>query len=295
MRLAFMNSYAFQAFMYAVAIFVVCVRFLPFSWNKKEDVEAKTPATEADPEKEKAETVDLEHTPDQLVVKHLNHGMATLMLRERSRHRKCTSHLIVWAGKKKKGRKVLVEDSHYDLGYVDGSKLTDEIVASFLVIAEKKLGELVVEGMKKQRRKKAAPVADARATEVPAVELEASAPPIAIEQSAITVEENEPPGPAIKMKRYPSVFRGKVLEMGRMPKTGRDGDFMCYGVRYRTPEGIEDVVWGVNLRTAFHDARAGVNDEVEILKIGRKTVEEGKAPMNMYKVTKLSKEQVTAQ
>lgn len=84
------------------------------------------------------------------------------------------------------------------------------------------------------------------------------------------------------------------LEEASLPKAGKEGDIERYGVRYRTPEGLEEVVWGGDLRTAFNDSGAGVNDEVEILKIGRKTIEKGKAPMNLYKVRKLPSERIGA-
>lgn len=40
----------------------------------------------------------------------------------------------------------------------------------------------------------------------------------------------------------------------------------------RTPEGVEDAVWGVDLKRAMASANVTVGDTVkEILKIGRKT------------------------
>lgn len=294
------------ASVFALAALLLLLNYLPFSWAKKFGLKAKgeTATSAIDVSSEPQGLLPMPQQPevelDQLVVRELNNGLATLLMRERTRFGKCTAHLIVWAGKRRKGKKVLVEDSHYDLGFVDGADLKEEVIALFVASATTKLGELVVEGMKKQRRKKDAPAAESPATAdvTEAVIVQAASTPEVVaqpQQAAVAIEENVKPEAAIKLRRYPSVFRGKVLEMGLMPRNTGGEDFKCYGVRYRTPEGVEDVVWGVNLRTAFHEAGASVNDEVEILKIGRKTVEEGKAPMNMYKVTKLSPQQQSVQ
>lgn len=53
-------------------------------------------------------------------------------------------------------------------------------------------------------------------------------------------------------------------------------------------EGIEDAVFGANLRGALREANATIGDSVEILKIGRKTIDSKKAPMNLFKVAKLA-------
>jgi hypothetical protein len=37
----------------------------------------------------------------------------------------------------------------------------------------------------------------------------------------------------------------------------------------------------------MESAKVSVGDYVEILKIGRKTVEKGKAPMNLYQIAKI--------
>ena len=228
---------------------------------------------------------------DQVVVKHLNGGMATLLLRERARLGKCTAHLIIWAGKRRKGRQVLVEDSHYDLGYVDGVELHEAVIDGFVETAKAKLAELVVEGMKKQRRKREeSPGEKLLATSETAAESGEASSSACFERNMM----ERGPESAIKLTRYPTVRRGRVLEMGMMSKAGKEGDIERYGVRYRTPEGLEEVVWGGDLRTAFNDSGAGVNDEVEILKIGRKTIEKGKAPMNLYKVRKLPSERIGA-
>ena len=288
-----------------VTVFAILMKGLPFSRDASKPAPQPDPDTPPSPEaavaaQAKPNLPAREDEPSAFRVVHLRDGMATVLVRERVRLGKTTGHLIVWAGKKRKGRRVLVEDSHYDLGYVDGCDLTEKVLAGFVEAANHRLSELVRNGMKKQRGKQSAVPAETPQAEpsVEPVAAEAVAPVAEVApavEPTVAIEENEHPDPAIKLKRYPSVFRGQVLEMGMLPKAGKDGEFNCYGVRYRTPEGVEDVVWGVNLRNAFHDAGAGVGDEVEILKIGRKTVEQGKAPMNLYKVTRLAAEQLQVQ
>lgn len=294
MRQMLINSYLPIAWSMAVLVLFGLVRFLPFSRALNKDIaEGQEVSAAAANCNDEPQPIWRDLVPDRMVVQTLEQGKATVFIRERSRLGSCTGHMIVWAGKRRKGRKIMVEDSHYDLGYLEGATLDDMKIYSFREAAKEKLAQLVAEGMEKQRRKKAAKqtesVVSGEEIDQPVVTGEASMVEVAkpSEPSNVVIEENAKPEPAIKVKRFPSVFRGTVLEMGMLPKSGRDGDFMCYGVRYLTPEGVEDIVWGVNLRTAFSDAKAKVGDEVEILKIGRKTVDEGKAPMNMYQVKKL--------
>src|SRR5574337_1322308 len=96
----------------------------------------------------------------------------------------------------------------------------------------------------------------------------------------VVVEESPPE--SIKLKRFPSVYRGVITEVGMMMQSKDSREFETFGVRYRTQEGIVEAVFGANLRTALQEANAAVGDEVEILKIGRKTIEKGKAPMNLF-------------
>lgn len=201
--------------------------------------------------------------PDPLVVREIDDGLATLMVRHRSRRRACTAHLIVWSGHKHRR----IRDAYYDLGRVDAEGIGEALVQQFIEVAKQRLTELKGPGRRTRGTALCVPVA------MPAP----AAPPSA----------KAPAETPIRMKPFPSVYRGTVLEIGYMPRALNGQDVQSFGVRYRTPEGAEDVVWGVNLRTALLDARAAVGDEVEILKIGRKTMEEGKAPMNLFQVHKI--------
>jgi len=221
-----------------------------------------------------------------LIVREIAGGMGRLIMTYRPRRKVCTGHLIIWSGKKK-GR---IQDSYYDLGMRSAEGIGEEIIDAFIQEANQKIDDLKKMGTRKRRDKKS----DTLIKEAPTVTPEKVLPEVpAIGGSCtVSIEDNPKPEPSIKIKKHPSVFRGQLLEAGFMPKVLDEGVKNCFGVRYRTEEGVEDILWGVNLRTELNNAKAKIGDQVEIIKIGRKTVEEGKAPMNLYKVTKLSPEQM---
>jgi len=229
-------------------------------------------------------------TASPLFVRHLT-NMATLMVRYRHRKQACTAHLIVWSGSKRKG----YSDSYFDLGLIEGQELTDQVIEQALALATQQLVDLAEKGKRKRRetknQKQAAAVAEvvvAEVAEAPA-EVAVVATPAVVEQKAevppVVVEDTPPE--SIKLKRFPSVYRGVIKEIGMMPQNKEGRDFETYGVRFETQEGIVDAVFGVNLREALRDAKANVGDQVEILKIGRKTITKGRAPMNLFKIAKL--------
>lgn len=280
----------FMLLMCLIVVLAISVVFAQEVLQKKqtlENVTAKEPAP-ANPEpgmrkrampkvfEEREEIV-----PSPFIVKHLDEGRATLMMRHRASKKACTAQLIIWSGRKKRH----IRDSYYDLGMRSADGIGEEIIEAFIKEAQERIGELKSQGSRKKREKKVV------------AEVQAVAQPEALPVGAgatVSIEDNQKPEPAIKKKKFPSVFRGEILQEGFMPRALGDEVKDCYGVRYRTDEGVEDTVWGVNLKTELHNAKAGVGDVVEILKIGRKTMEKGKAPMNLYKVTKLSPEQIQA-
>jgi hypothetical protein len=293
-----MNDYAMVSLpVAALIIFVVLLKVLPWNSTRKErdrphDGIEETAVLSAvpPPAPQEPQSIYRDIEPEQLVVRHLNAGRATLMVRHRARMRACTAHLVIWSGKKKRR----IQDSYYDLGIIQANGIGHDIVEQFLGIAQEKIGSLTATGTQKQRRRRksaaeSAPEASLEAEAQASRSADAGQPAAASNEPAVSVEENQEPDPAVKMKRFPSVYRGVVLEMGMMPRAVNGGEITCFGVRYRTAEGVVDVVWGNNLRTAFRDAKAGLGDEVEIVKIGRKTVEERKAPMNLYKVAKIQR------
>ena len=217
---------------------------------------------------------DVTATP--LVVKQLDQGRATLILRYRVRKQACTAHLIVWSGAKRRR----IQDSYYDLGVIARDHVDDEVVEEFLVLAKEKLSELQNVG-KKKRQKKA--VAVELLTESAIAE-----PQAVVAEPVVEPEFSSIPDKSVKLKAFPSVFRGTILEVGMMTQNKNGADFEIFGVKFQTPDGIEDAIFGCNLRQALKEAMAGVGDHVEILKIGRKTVEKGRAPMNLFQVSKIA-------
>lgn len=92
----------------------------------------------------------------------------------------------------------------------------------------------------------------------------------------------------MKLKRFPSLYRGVVLELGMMAKEAEgEGTIERYGVKVRTDSDDEDVAWGSDLKRAFSEAKAGPGDYVEIVKVGRRLMRPGKAPKNLYRVQKV--------
>lgn len=228
----------------------------------------------------------------QLIVHHLKgkSGQATLLVRERPAKKAVTGQLLIVAGKKKK----FVRDSFYELGLVHQEKVTNALVDDFIVLAKAKMDDLACAGVK--RKSRVSVVSERTSTPVvppPVIEkaapVMAAAPIPSSDAVPVSIIENQlQPEGAIKLRKFPSVSRGVILEIGHMPRVLGGKTLNQFGVKYRTPDGVEDVVWGVDLRTVLHDAKAGVGDTVEILKIGRKTIDEDKAPMNLYTATKLN-------
>lgn len=281
-----------------VAAARVLWRFYPYRQVVVEEDSREVVAPEAQPEAVQqqmdAAPVSSEReqvTASPLFVRHLT-DMATLMVRYRHRKQACTAHLIVWSGSKRKG----YSDSYFDLGLIEGQELTEQVIEQALALAKQQLVDLAEKGKRKRRESKkqkqeaaaVAEVAVAEVAEAPA-DVAVVADPVVVEQKAevtpVVVEDTPPE--SIKLKRFPSVYRGIIKEIGMMTQNKDGREFETFGVRFETQEGIVDAVFGVNLREALRDAKADVGDQVEILKIGRKTITKGKAPMNLFKIAKL--------
>lgn len=220
-----------------------------------------------------------------LIVRELNKGKVTMLVRYRARKQACTAHLIIWSGAKRNR----IQDSYYDLGVIPGDTVTEEVIQSFMALAISRMEELQNAG-RRTRKAKAEQKQQQEVVqqEVAVVVQPAIVPAVSVEdavQPTVVVEDSPPE--SIRLRKFPSVYRGIITEIGMMPHNKGGEDFTVFGVRYRTSEGIEDAVFGANLRIAIREAQAGIGDKVEILKIGRKTVEAGKAPMNLFKVAKL--------
>lgn len=224
-------------------------------------------------------------------IKQSNGAEGSVIVRLRASKGLVTGMLIIWAGKNKKAKKRKGSDSFYDLGAIAGTALTEEAVATMMAEAQRKFDELanprkVVENPAAvEPAVIALPVVDqsAMSASVPAAPSEAQRP----ETATVVTEDVGSQDPAIRLRKHPAIFRGVVLEAGVMTRAVGGKIIDQYGVKYRTREGVEDAVWGADLKRALDDARAKVGDAIEILKIGRKVVEDGKAPMNLYQVFKL--------
>ncbi len=240
-------------------------------------------------------------TASPLFVRHLN-DMATLMVRYRHRKQACTAHLIVWSGSKRKG----YSDSYFDLGLIEGQELTEQVIEQSLALAKQQLVDLAEKGKRKRRESKKQKqeaaavaevvVAEAAVSEVVVAEVAEAPADVAIVAATEVVEQKaevpplvveDTPPESIKLRKFPSVYRSIIKEIGMMTQNKDGREFETFGVRFETQEGIVDAVFGVNLREALRDAKADVGDQVEILKIGRKTITKGKAPMNLFKIAKL--------
>ena len=207
-----------------------------------------------------------EIVPSPLIVREMG-TKATLLVRYRARKKAWTAHLIVWSGAKRRR----ISDSYYDLGFLQAEQPEE---SSLICLAQAKLDELAQAGKRKRK--------EVKLEEAPVV-----AAPLQ-ETVAPTIVDDDSLPERVQRKKFPSVYRGIITEIGMM-KQSKDGrEFETFGVRYRSPEGIIDAIFGANLRVALSEARAGIGDSVEILKIGRKTVEKGKAPMNLFQVTKVA-------
>jgi hypothetical protein len=210
--------------------------------------------------------------PATLIVRDIEGGKSTLLIHHNTSRKRVSGHLIIWAGKRRRK----LGDSYYDLGRIDSGEFTDEAIDQFMQRAALQLGELVQRGKRKR-------VTADDTTVLPGIDTN-SAEPVA----PVTTLENDPAqDPSIKLRRHPAVYRGVIVKAGMMERALQDGVSMHYGVCYRAPEGVEDTVWGVDLKQALSKGGACVGDAVEILKLGRKFIEEGKAPMNLFKVTKI--------
>ncbi len=253
--------------------------------DRKESVPEKQPEVEAPPQPQYA-PVFLEReevVAKPLIVRDLT-DKATLLVRHRMNKRACTAHLIIWSGAKRKS----ISDSYYDLGVIEAAEPNDTIVEEFMVMAKERLNELALEGKRKRRRKVVEEVKQEEVAATTVIPSQGSSGPGVTEQviepPSVVVEDSPPE--SIRMRKFPSVYRGVITDIGMMEQSKNGSEFSTFGVRYRTPEGIEDAVFGANLRGALREANASIGDTVEILKIGRKTIDPKKAPMNLFKVAK---------
>ncbi|MDK9702376.1 MAG: hypothetical protein OEL20_04500 [Sulfuritalea sp.] len=180
-------------------------------------------------------------------------GQATLFVHQREEEG-VSAHMIVWQPVASETA-VRVQETHIALCMFPGGRIENQMIDDALALAKAKLATLKV---------------------LPGVTKEVAA--------AVPIAGDEP---AVKRRKVPVVHRGTILQMGKMPRTQGTETITMYGVTYRNEAGAEDTVWGIHLRSELKAVGAGVGDRVEITKVGRKVLEEGKAPMTVFEVKKL--------
>lgn len=270
-------------------------RFMGFGESEKAEPEATSPKQDLAPvvsEKEQqpvnpvfSDQPEIAASP--LVVRHLT-DKATLLIRPRGRKKVVTAHLMVWSGAKRKR----INDSMYDLGAIPGVEAGEDVIEEFIGIAKSRLEELATAGRRMRKAAKAVEVAveqtvvaaEQAAEPAPAETPVAEVVTQAVEQEVVVDET--PPGKT-KLLKFPALYKGVITEIGMMPQSKDGREFDTFGVRFRTLDGIEDAVFGANLRVALRKAGASVGDNVEIVRLGRKTIDPNKAPMNLYSIAKL--------
>lgn len=239
-------------------------------------------------------------TPSPLVVRDLDDHKATLLVRYRQRRKQATAHLIVWAGKRKRN----MQDSYYDLVTQSADSLSEEIIEKFVDAAMCKLDELKEAG---KRNRQAKPSAVAATIETPVLVL-----PVSemidkfVDTSLDQMDERrlasraEPSTAGIgdgagvvKLRKYPNSVEGIYLESGMLPNDNAGKP--TYGIKLRNPvSGIEIVRYGVHLKLAIEEAKAKPGDLVKVDKVGRKTMDADRAPMNLYEVVVLESARIAA-
>ena len=234
--------------------------------------------------------------PDPIVSisRNLGNGReATVILRARPEKKLVTVQLIVWAskpGKTRRSKSKRVETFCVELGALPASRITENEVSIAMGMAEAKLLEPGLSGVPTADKAEAsAAIETPQGAEVVGKQMTTS-PDLQVAEAALPTTQAGAKEAGVKLKRYPSLYRGVVLELGMMPKETEDeGTVQLYGVKVRTDCDAEDIAWGSDLKRAFSDARAGPGDYVEIVKVGRRLMQPGRAPKNLYRVQKVDR------
>jgi hypothetical protein len=197
-----------------------------------------------------------------LVVKHLDEGRSTLLIRQRDRRGIVTGQLLVWSGAKRKK----IQDSLYDLGVIKAAEATEEVIGLFIASALDKLYDLRNEGRK--RKQEARP-----------------------QQSIVEVL---PQVQLLTDKRagdqrisFPDVYRGVLTAMGMETIEKGDRKIKSFAISYQTENGQVLQLSGSDLQTALSKAKAKIGDKVEIMKVGKKNMGGGYAPMQLFSAAKI--------
>jgi hypothetical protein len=180
--------------------------------------------------------------------------------------------VLILYGKHKKG-----SPPFYELGTVETKQCSPEVLSHFAKLGKERL-ELLGGLGKRQRLTK---VKEKQV--IPEFPLVSEIPVPQPEEGAEFKNE------ALQVKaKQMVVYRGEILVIGLLPKICDGKTNMVHGVKLRTEDGREQCCYGRHLKKAIEIARVQIGDFVEIAKVGRRTITEGKAPMNLWEVRKLS-------
>ena len=109
-------------------------------------------------------------------------------------------------------------------------------------------------------------------------------PTIQVEE--ITTEEIQ--SKVIELRKTPKIVCGILTRSGISAYESSKGKYDVFSVTIRMDDGSEETLKGANLQSGLIKAKAAIGDHIEVIKVGRKTMEEGKAPMSLYHVSKLN-------
>jgi hypothetical protein len=180
-------------------------------------------------------------------------------------------------GKPKKG----VAPVH-DLGFVETKTCSSEVLSHFAKIGKERLE--LLEALGKRQRCSTKVEKKQVIPELPPVpQIQVSQPEEWRESNAVELVTE-----MSQIRVAQAIYRGEILMIGLLPKVWDNGSAMVHGVKLRTEDGREQYCYGSHLKQATRIARARIGDFVEITRVGRKIITEGKAPMNIWEVRKLS-------
>ena len=213
------------------------------------------------------QSAEIEFQPEPLIVKHLDEGRSTLLIRRRERRGVVTGQLLVWSGAKRKK----VQDSLYDLGVIKAAQATDEVIERFVADALNMLFDLKNAGRRRKKEQRAGAIEEVVVAQVDRSEQ----PPVVADESLKGSHS------------FPDVYRGVITSMGFAPRSHGDRTIEAFGITYLSEDGEKLDLTGSHLRTALKEAGAEEGDKVEIVKVGKKTMGKGLSPMQLFRVAKI--------
>jgi len=201
---------------------------------------------------------------------------ATICLRRYPRRGVVRGALLIF-GKLPKGF-----PSIYDLGNVNSDRFAPELLQHFTDLGKRQILKLSRAGQ--IRRKEGVPTLSQRVRELPPIPYVDP-----VEDEAETARELEEAGNKVfRFRPSSKVYRGELIYMGEMPKDSNGKRVLVHGVKLKTEDGKEECCYGIDLKEAVRKAHVGLGDLVEVVKVGSRIISEGKAPMNIWNISRVS-------